>query len=109
MNKNDFEKGTKRKCASCSTLFYDFDKQPLICPNCGAEVNMLTNVSKRGRPPKSAKVEENLTNSQNKKNELDIEGLEAEEETIIPEEVIDDDDENVENIIQIDKDKDENT
>jgi hypothetical protein len=35
--------------------------------------------------------------------------FEAGEETIIPEEVIDDDDENVENIIQIDKDKDENT
>ena len=69
---------------------------------------MLTNVTKRGRPPKSVKVEENQTNSENKKNELDIEGLETEEETIIPEEVIDDDDENVENIIQIDKDKDEN-
>ena len=69
---------------------------------------MLTNVSKRGRPPKSLKVEENLTNAENKKNDLDIEGLEAEEEPIIPEEVIDDD-ENVENIIQIDKDKDENS
>ena len=108
MNKNDLEKGTKRKCASCSTLFYDFNKIPLICPNCGSDVNLLTNVSKRGRPPKSLKVEENLTNAENKKNDLDIEGLEAEEEPIIPEEVIDDD-ENVENIIQIDKDKDENS
>ena len=79
---------------------------PLICPNCGADVNMLTNVSKRGRPPKSSKVEQELSNTEDKKDELDIEGLEVEEE-IIPEEVIDDD-ENVENIIQIDKDKDEN-
>ena len=107
MNKNVLEKGTKRKCVSCFTLFYDFNKMPLICPNCGAEVNMLTNVSKRGRPPKSSKVEQELTNNEDKKDELDIEGLEVEEEEIIPEEVIDDD-ENVENIIQIGKDKDEN-
>ena len=47
----DFEKGAKRKCTSCSTLFFDFGKFPTICPNCGSEVTtLLTNVSKRGRP-----------------------------------------------------------
>ena len=55
----DFDKGAKRKCTSCSTLFFDFGKSPIICPNCGATVNsLLTNVSKRGRPPKVNKVNE---------------------------------------------------
>ena len=54
----DFDKGAK-KCTSCSTLFFDFGKSPIICPNCGATVNsLLTNVSKRGRPPKVNKVSE---------------------------------------------------
>ena len=52
----DFEKGAKRKCPACSTLFFDFNNSPIICPNCGTEVtSLLTNVSKRGRPPKNSK------------------------------------------------------
>ena len=51
----DFEKGAKRKGTQCSTLFFDFGKFPTICPNCGYELtSLLTNVSKRGRPPKKS-------------------------------------------------------
>ena len=51
-----FDKGAKRKCTKCSTLFFDFGKYPIVCPNCGADVNsLLTNVSRRGRPPKNPK------------------------------------------------------
>ena len=53
------EKGAKRKCTKCNTLFFDFGKHPIVCPNCGADVNsLLTNVSRRGRPPKNAKPHE---------------------------------------------------
>ena len=49
----DFEKGAKRKCTQCSTLFFDFGKFPIICPNCGYELtSLLTNVSKRGKTTK---------------------------------------------------------
>ena len=52
----DFDRGSKRKCTSCSTLFFDFNKAPISCPACGAVLtSLLTNVSKRGRPPKSVK------------------------------------------------------
>jgi len=30
--------GTKRTCPSCSTKFYDFQKQPITCPKCHAKV-----------------------------------------------------------------------
>ena len=57
----DFVKGAKRKCTQCSTLFFDFGKFPIICPNCGYELtSLLTNVSKRGRPPKNTKPEETI-------------------------------------------------
>lgn len=28
--------GIKRICASCGTKFYDFNKSPIVCPNCEA-------------------------------------------------------------------------
>ena len=59
MLSNNIKRGTKRKCSSCGTLFFDFEKMPIICPNCGASVSLLTNVSKRGRPPKIGKDDPN--------------------------------------------------
>ena len=75
----DFDKGAKRKCTSCSTLFFDFGKSPIICPNCGVTVSsLLTNVSKRGRPPKVNKDENPSPESNEKidaakKNDVDSE------------------------------------
>lgn len=34
MNKSEW--GIKRVCLGCSTRFYDFNKTPIICPNCNA-------------------------------------------------------------------------
>ena len=91
----EIEKGAKRKCTQCSTLFFDFGKSPIVCPNCGADVNsLLTNVSKRGRPPKAAKVQQAPQDS-----EIEIEEIEVQEN--IEDHVNDDD--SVEEIIEIDR------
>ena len=29
------EWGVKRACLACGTHFYDMQKQPIVCPNCG--------------------------------------------------------------------------
>lgn len=112
MNITDFEKGTKRKCVSCSTLFYDFNKLPLICPNCGAEVNMLTNISKRGRPPKLNKndVSEKTKDAVNMDEiESSDDDLEIEDENLSQEDLVDDEideKENVESMLEINRDDD---
>jgi uncharacterized protein (TIGR02300 family) len=31
------KRGLKRICLSCSTRFYDFNKRPIMCPNCSTE------------------------------------------------------------------------
>ncbi len=31
------KRGIKRICMNCSTRFYDFNKRPIICPNCETE------------------------------------------------------------------------
>ena len=36
MAKTDW--GTKRNCLSCSSKFYDFNKNPILCPSCGKEL-----------------------------------------------------------------------
>ena len=89
------KKGAKRKCTQCSTLFFDFGKSPIVCPNCGADVNsLLTNVSKRGRPPKAVKVQQAPQDS-----EIEIEEIEVQEN------IVDDvnDDDSVEDMIEIDR------
>lgn len=36
-------KGLKRVCIDCRTPFYDFNKRPIICPQCQAEIKGLNN------------------------------------------------------------------
>jgi len=33
-------RGTKRTCQSCSARFYDLNRDPIICPVCGAEFQL---------------------------------------------------------------------
>lgn len=40
-------RGLKRLCGECSTLFYDLNKSPIICPSCGAEYSGLVKVKTR--------------------------------------------------------------
>ena len=95
-----FDKGAKRKCTKCSTLFFDFGKYPIVCPNCGADVNsLLTNVSKRGRPPKILKPEDNQETK-----DMEIADIEV-EDTPNPEEV-DSEESNVDDIVEIERETD---
>ena len=95
-----FDKGAKRKCTKCSTLFFDFGKHPIVCPNCGADVNsLLTNVSRRGRPPKILKPEDNQETK-----DMEIQEIEV-EDTPNPEEV-DSEESNVDNIVEIERETD---
>ena len=95
-----FDKGAKRKCTKCNTLFFDFGKYPIVCPNCGADVNsLLTNVSRRGRPPKVLKSEDNQ-----EQKDTEIQDIEV-EDTPNPEEV-DTEESNVDDIVEIERETD---
>ena len=34
--------GAKRQCQSCATKFYDFNKDPILCPKCGAAFHVAS-------------------------------------------------------------------
>ena len=95
-----FDKGAKRKCAKCNTLFFDFEKYPIVCPNCGADVtSLLTNVTRRGRPPKILKPEDNQETK-----EIEIADIEVEDSTSAEE--VDSDESNVDEIVEIERETD---
>ena len=95
-----FDKGAKRKCSKCNTLFFDFEKYPIVCPNCGADVtSLLTNVSRRGRPPKILKPEDNQETK-----DVEIEDIEVEDSTSAEE--VDSDESNVDEIVEIERETD---
>jgi|MDTA01.2.fsa_nt_gb uncharacterized protein (TIGR02300 family) len=99
------DKGAKRKCTKCNTLFFDFGKYPIVCPNCGADVNsLLTNVSRRGRPPKNPQPE--IANESKKGEIEEIEEIEVEQITDDVETVDSNGEENVEDIVEIERETD---
>jgi uncharacterized protein (TIGR02300 family) len=44
------ELGTKRHCQSCGAKFYDLNKDPIICPRCGAAFVAVAVAGRGGRP-----------------------------------------------------------
>ena len=101
----DFDKGAKRKCTSCSTLFFDFGKSPIICPNCGVTVSsLLTNVSKRGRPPKVNK-DDNQSPESDEKIDVAKEKNDVDSEVDVNLELDEGDEDSVEDVIEIKRDE----
>lgn len=90
------ELGQKRRCFSCGMKFYDFNKSPITCPECGSEFdpeNLLK--SRRGKSPVKAAVvkpdaaaEDDLEDESETKDdefdESDDDDLPSDDETFIP-------------------------
>ena len=80
------EWGIKRVCPSCSIKYYDFNKDPVICPKCQFEFDPdLLLKSRKGRSIAS-KTEDNIPSSNIKKEEEtleeDINSLENDQEIL---------------------------
>ena len=87
------EWGIKRICPSCSIKYYDFNKNPIICPKCEFEFDPdLLLKSRKGRSI-ATKTEDKVVSSDKKKEE---ETLENDINSI----------ENDENILEIDDESD---
>ena len=92
------EWGTKRT-GPCGTKFYDFNKRPIVCPNCGGEVNaselLPKSVKKEKTVPKNSIQKVNVENSEDDISVLlddEIENIDDQKDKEL-QEVIDEDDE----------------
>lgn len=106
--------GKKRICQSCETRFFDFNKNPAICPKCGAKNKISSNKPRRTSLPEAqganatkeegraedTNIDEIETKLINSHEENDADELEAELEDTL-------DDSLMENTSELDEDSDE--
>ena len=55
MNKEDW--GIKRVCLRCGSRFYDLNKSPILCPNCGEEFDVEYLIKKKTKLDDEAVVD----------------------------------------------------
>ncbi len=80
------EWGIKRVCPSCNIKYYDFNKNPIVCPKCHSEFDPdLLLKSRKGRGIATKVEDVNPSNNAEKENETieeDINTLENDEEIL---------------------------
>lgn len=83
------KKGLKRVCADCGIRFYDFNKRPIICPNCETEFTGIEKAKpRRGR----ATVEQDdIKNNKAPKSPVKDDDDEIESDDVISLDDLDDD------------------
>ena len=102
------EWGIKRVCPSCSIKYYDFSKNPIICPKCGFEFDPdLLLKSRKGRSI-ATKTEVNEVSSDVQKEEEtlenDINSIENDEDILEIDDETEIQDNNIDEKINTDKD-----
>ena len=60
-------RGNKHVCSNCSTKFFDFKKEKIICPKCGTELKII---KQNVIVPKKFNIKEKENNPENN---LDVE------------------------------------
>ena len=98
------EWGIKRVCPSCSIKYYDFNKNPIICPKCEFEFDPdLLLKSRKGRSI-ATKTEENVVLSDVKKEEETLESdvnlIENDQDILEIDDETDIQDDNIENNVE---------
>lgn len=69
------ELGAKHVCPECYTRFYDFERQPPLCPKCGAAPSIPATAppepKEEGPPPETAEPRRDLAEDQPKQMDAD--------------------------------------
>lgn len=82
-----FDRGKKRQCLNCATKYYDLNKDPILCPNCGEAFVVAT--AKHIPEPVAAKP---VVAEEADATEVDAAAVAAGAEVISLDDVEDDDD-----------------
>jgi uncharacterized protein (TIGR02300 family) len=89
------ELGAKRQCQSCATKFYDFNRDPIICPKCGAIFQLaLTRAPARVVPEEDVETEkegvETVSLDEVEENETAAEAIDVDEDVELVDDADDD-------------------
>ncbi len=107
------EWGVKRVCPACSTRFYDLQRDPMTCPNCGAVFDLESLTSKKGasvsRPDKKEPTPASVTADTSSDEEVVLDD-DDDSDVDIEDDLLDDDEDDsvdLEEIADVSKDDDE--
>lgn len=89
------ELGAKRQCQSCATKFYDLNRDPIICPKCGAIFQLaLTRAPARVEPEEDVETEkegvETVSLDEVEENETAAEAIDVDEDVELVDDADDD-------------------
>jgi len=102
------ELGLKRVCVACGTKFYDLTRAPAICPKCGTE--QPAEQPRLRRPGGSAvpdeKLKKRVAAPEAEGEEVELEDVEA-DETIEDAEELEDEGEGIDEAIEVESERDE--
>ena len=72
------ERGIKRICQECGALYYDLEKNPIVCPKCGAEFDPEAILkSRRTRPLVPENEEKQKAEDEETDNSEDLDEVET--------------------------------
>ncbi len=83
------EWGVKRACPKCNERFYDLNKDPAECPNCGNVFEIASLYQSDIRSPSSAVKDKE---AKKELNPIDDELIEDDDEVVVDDELLEDDD-----------------
>ena len=69
--------GKKRTCQSCETRFFDLNKNPAICPKCGAKNKISVNKPRRTSLPELKAQDVNTTKTEGFSEDTNLEEIET--------------------------------
>ena len=75
---NKAARGTKRTCQNCGALFYDLNRDPIVCPVCGAEFK-LTGEAAQAHAQRAAEAREQEADTEIAPESEDVEVVSLEE------------------------------
>lgn len=110
------ERGTKRQCLKCGTKYYDLNKDPIVCPSCGAPfvaaVTATEKVRSKAKPAapvedETDEVEVDVAAAEVGAEVVSLEEAEAKVKPVASSDDDDDDDESDEVIPGLDDDDDD--
>lgn len=93
------DRGTKRQCLSCATKFYDLNRDPILCPNCGTQFKLDTDI----KPTKNEVLDDIDTDEV----EVDVAAASVGAEVISLDDAEDDEDDVIENLPDVDLEDDD--
>ncbi|NHO31347.1 TIGR02300 family protein [Acetobacter fallax] len=103
------ELGSKRVCVSCGARFYDLNKEPAVCPKCGAEQPAEVPRLKRAGDSVPVAPVKSVAKPADESEDIDIDTDDDDEDDDVMEDTadLDDDADDIGTDIDVNTDKDE--